>query len=71
MRGVVKLKDKSIVSAAINRSAIEISYEIVCAMLRVVPRRAYFLLDDQPAIKVGYTLSLDVVKNASVANGSM
>lgn len=44
---------------------------MVCAILRVVPSRAYFLLEDQPAISVGYTLRLDVVKNASVANGSI
>lgn len=51
--GVVKLNDRSIVRAEIRSNAIEISYEMVCAMLRVVPKSAYFLLDDQPAIKVG------------------
>lgn len=38
-------------------------------MLRVVPRRAYFLFEDHPAISVGYTFSLEVVRNARVPNG--
>jgi hypothetical protein len=70
IRGVVKLKDKSKDKAERSRRAIEISYEMVCAILRVVPRSAYLLLDDQPAISVGYTLRLDVARKAKVANGS-
>lgn len=51
--GVEKLKDKRAVKAEISNRAIEISYEIVCAILRVVPSKAYFLLEDHPAISVG------------------
>lgn len=69
IRGVVKLNESRAVSTEINRRAIEISYEIVWAILRVVPRRAYFLLEDQPAINVGYTFKLEVVKKARVPNG--
>lgn len=64
-----KLKERRRVKPEIRRRAMEISYEIVWAILRVVPRRAYFLLEDQPAISVGYTLRLDVVKKARALKG--
>lgn len=51
--GVEKLKERKVVRAEIRSKAIEISYEMVWAILRVVPSRAYFLFEDQPASKVG------------------
>lgn len=53
LMGVEKLKERKAVRAEIRSKAIEISYEMVWAILRVVPSKAYFLLEDQPAIKVG------------------
>ena len=42
-----------------------ISYEIVWATLRIVPRRAYFEFDPHPIIIVGYTLHLEIIINSS------
>lgn len=70
IKGVVKLKDKSRDRAERSKRAMEISYEMVCAILRVVPKSAYLLLEDHPAINVGYTLRLDVARKAKVANGT-
>jgi len=38
-----------------SNSAKEISYEIVCATPRIAPKEAYFLFDDHPLSKRGYT----------------
>jgi len=40
------------------------SYEIVCAMLRSAPRRAYLLLDAHPENRVVYTLILETARNS-------
>jgi len=57
-----------------NRSAlmrirdILTSYEIVCATPRMAPRRAYFELDDHPAINVEYTFILETHKKYKAPN---
>jgi hypothetical protein len=43
-------------------SAIDTSYEIVCAIPRNAPRRAYFEFEHHPAINVVYTFILDTHK---------
>ena len=60
-----------IAKAAIRRMPITISYEIVWAMLRTAPRRAYLLFEAQPAISVGYTFSLEITRNRRALNGRM
>lgn len=49
--------------ALIKTKAIEISYEIVWAMPRSAPRRAYFLFEDHPAASVVYTESPEMARN--------
>jgi len=47
--------------SALNRiNDIDTSYEIVCAILRSAPRRAYFELEHQPDMKVIYTFILEM-----------
>lgn len=49
----------SIVSVLSKIKDILTSYEIVCAILRRAPNRAYLEFDDQPATNVEYTFILD------------
>lgn len=51
--GVARFSERRITRLLIRSRAIAISYEIVWAILRVVPSRAYFLFEDHPAISVG------------------
>lgn len=51
----------------IMKRDMEISYEIVWAILRMAPKREYLELEDHPAIKVGYTATLEIHKNSSIA----
>jgi len=44
----------------------ETSYEIICAILRIDPRWAYFELDDHPIINIEYTDKLDKIKNDKI-----
>jgi len=48
----IKLKDKRIIKALSKVRAILTSYEMVWAILRIAPSRAYFELEDQPAERV-------------------
>lgn len=48
----IKLKDKRITKALSKVRAILTSYEMVWAILRIAPSRAYFELEDQPADRV-------------------
>jgi hypothetical protein len=41
------------------------SYEIVCAILRRDPNKAYFEFEHQPAINVEYTFRLDTHRKYS------
>lgn len=41
----------------------EISYEIICATLRIEPKLAYFEFVDHPISRIKYTLILDKMKN--------
>lgn len=43
-------------------SAIDTSYEMVCATPRKAPSKAYFELEHQPDINVAYTFILDTHK---------
>jgi len=46
--------------------AILTSYEIVCAALRSAPNRAYFEFEAHPAMRVVYTLNLEIHKNRRI-----
>ena len=48
--------------------AIFTSYEMVWAIARKAPRRAYFELEDQPAIRVVYTFRLEIHRNNKPAH---
>jgi len=51
-------------SMIVSRKKIkEISYEIVWALARKDPKKAYLLLDLQPAKKIGKTLSPEITRN--------
>lgn len=39
---------------------------MVCAILRKAPRRAYLLLEDQPAPIVVYTERLEIARNKAI-----
>lgn len=67
--GVVKLYLISNSKEAYRRSAILISYEIVWAMARIVPIKAYFLFDVHPAASMMYTISLEITRNRIAPNG--
>merc|ERR1712200_163747 len=47
----------------IRKKIKEISYEIVLALARKDPKKAYLLLELQPAKKIGKTLSPEITKN--------
>src|SRR5205085_10570086 len=47
------------ISAPMIASPIETSYEIICALERSAPSKAYFEFDDQPARIVASTPTLD------------
>lgn len=51
------------------RRAILISYEIVCAIARIVPISAYFLLEDHPAARSTYTIRLEITRNKIAPKG--
>ena len=51
IREIFKSKEEITIKADRRMSAILTSYEIVWATLRRDPRRAYFLLDTQPAAR--------------------
>lgn len=51
----IRITDKKI-------KAIEISYEIVWAILRNAPNKAYFEFEAHPAANVVYTLKLEIAK---------
>lgn len=48
--------------------AILTSYEIVCAIPRRAPSRAYLEFEAQPAERVAYTLSLDTARKNKIEN---
>lgn len=58
----VKLNEDKINRNLNKIKAILTSYEIVCAILRSDPRRAYLEFEDHPAPSVEYTLSLETHK---------
>lgn len=49
--------------------AILTSYEIVWAIPRRLPSKAYFEFEHQPAINTGYTFILEIDKNKSTPSG--
>ncbi len=61
----VRSKEPVGVTIEIKMSVSEISYEIVWAMARRAPRRAYLELEAQPAINVMYTLRLEIENSSS------
>lgn len=67
-----EIYDMSIVcriASALNIiSAIDTSYEIVCATPRSAPRRAYLELEHHPDINVAYTFILDTHKKYRIPN---
>lgn len=68
----VDVKDRSIVFKIISAdrriSDIDTSYEIVWAIPRSAPRRAYLELEHHPARKVEYTFILDTHKKYRIPN---
>jgi len=46
----------------IRITPIETSYEIVCAILRILPNSAYLELETQPAKRIVYTFTLEILK---------
>lgn len=61
-----RFKDWNMIRGAIRISAILTSYEMVCAALRKAPRSAYLELDAHPAIRVVYTLNLEIHRNKRI-----
>jgi hypothetical protein len=47
------------------------SYEIVWAIARTVPRRAYFEFLAHPAVSVAYTFSLEMAENRGAENSEL
>lgn len=63
-----RLRDLIVTSVISMHRDIPTSYEIVWAMARTVPRRAYLELLAHPAVKVAYTLSLEIAENNGAEN---
>lgn len=62
------LKDLNITSVINIHRDIPTSYEIVWAIARTVPRRAYLEFLAHPADRVAYTLSLAIAENKGAEN---
>lgn len=65
------LKDLNVTNVISIHNDMPTSYEIVWAIARTVPRRAYFEFLDHPAVKVAYTFSLEMAANKGAENSDL